>query len=151
MHIFLPIQKKREVDTWLIIDELKRNYPEIIITIPKVEVDGMISIVYENLKQLKPNKWGVLEPQHGETIQPMKLDLILLPLVIFDRNGYRIGYGKGYYDRYLKLCKSSVSKIGLSLLPALDDLLYYEEHDEKMNLCITADRVHSFETSTGGV
>lgn len=77
-------------------------------------------------------------------IQINELDIVLIPLLAFDRNGNRIGYGKGLYDSFLKNCKPSCIKIGLSLFNSTPKLIPSEEHDIKLDFCITPNKVYNF-------
>ncbi|MNY75556.1 5-formyltetrahydrofolate cyclo-ligase family protein [compost metagenome] len=63
-------------------------------------------------------------------------------MLAFDRNGYRVGYGKGFYDRFLQ--KINTRKIGLSMFEPVDCITDVNEHDVKMDLCITPDRIYFF-------
>lgn len=122
LHIFLPISKFREVNTWPIIDSIQAQYPSIKIAIPKVKGNDLAHYLYESKKQLKISKWGIEEPSYGTQVTPELFDVVLVPLLIADKHGNRIGYGKGYYDRFLPQCKLSCKVIGLSLFPTIDTL-----------------------------
>ena len=138
VHIFLPITKFKEVNTWTIIERLQKDHPVVHIVLPKVVGDIMEHYLYESKEQLKTSKWGIEEPEYGEKIDPVKIDLILTPLLVADRQGNRIGYGKGYYDRFFKECRSDVSKVGLSLLPLLDAIDCNSEWDMPLDVVVTS-------------
>ena len=138
LHTFLPITTKREVDTWLIIDRIRREFPHIRLSIPKVnnKTGELENIYFEGLHQLATNAWGIQEPKQGVPTEPEKIDLVLVPLLVFDVNGDRIGYGKGYYDRFLKTCRPDCKKIGLSLFPAIEKISS-EEYDVRLDGVVT--------------
>jgi len=138
LHLFLPILKFNEVNTWLIIKHIKEHYPTINIVIPKVENSILNHYLFESKEQLTKSKWGIDEPSYGKIIEPKKIDLVLVPLIIADKQGNRIGYGKGFYDRFLKDCKPNCKKVGLSLLPLLDEILCIEPTDIPLDHVITA-------------
>jgi 5-formyltetrahydrofolate cyclo-ligase len=69
--------------------------------------------------------------------------MILVPLLTFDLLGHRIGYGKGYYDRFLKLCRPTAQKIGISLFDP-EDQLPAEDYDIKLTQVITPSQFYSF-------
>lgn len=138
LHIFLPILKFNEVNTWLIIDQMKEQYPTINIVIPKVENGRLNHYLFESMEQLSKSKWGIDEPSYGKIIEPKNIDLVLVPLIIADKLGNRIGYGKGFYDRFLKECNPTCQKIGLSLLPLLDKIMCIEHTDIPLDGIITA-------------
>jgi len=137
LHIYLPIESKHEPDTWLIMERIQREFPHIRLVIPRVNGEGMENIFFEGLHQLEKTRWGMLEPKQGEHADPQKIDLVMVPLLAIDRQGHRIGYGKGYYDRFLKLCRPDCLKIGVSFFdpePGIDEK---SDHDVLLNACIT--------------
>jgi 5-formyltetrahydrofolate cyclo-ligase len=144
LHTFLPIASKHEVDTWLIIDRIRREYPHIRISIPKVnEASGMLdNLFFEGLHQLTTNAWGIQEPKQGIPTEPEKIDMVVVPLLVVDKHGNRIGYGKGYYDKFLAHCRTNVKKVGLSLFPPVD-AIPAEAYDIRLDSCVSP---HSFYT-----
>lgn len=146
LHTFLPITSKREVDTWLIIDRIRREYPHIRISIPKVngKTGELENFYFEGLHQLVTNEWGIQEPKQGIPAEPEKIDLVLVPLLAFDQSGHRVGYGKGYYDKFLITCKMDCKKIGVSLFEAEDKIENTNASDVRLNHCITPTKVISF-------
>jgi 5-formyltetrahydrofolate cyclo-ligase len=144
MHTFLPIESKKEVNTWLIIDELKKKHPQIKISIPRVENDVLTNFYFEEKSQLKKNRWGIDEPRSGKTTATEEIDLVIVPLLAFDEKGHRIGYGRGYYDRFLKDCRINCKKTGLSFFEPLSSPILSDEHDVRLNSAITPSRVITF-------
>lgn len=134
IHIFLSIESKGEVNTWPIIERLEREYPGINIVIPKVGKGNKLHHYrFKADDEIVLNNWSIPEPSTGEEISPQKLDLVFVPLICFDRKGHRIGYGKGYYDRFLKECREDTLKVGLSLAPPLDLIPYSDTFDIPLN------------------
>ena len=146
LHIFLPITSKKEVDTWLIIDRIKREYPHIRIAIPRLnsKTGGLENFYFEGLQQLATNTWGIQEPKQGIPTEPEKIDLVLVPLLAFDQSGHRVGYGKGYYDKLLASCKPACKKIGLSLFPPEEKIKGTNKLDVQLDQCITPSNVFQF-------
>ena len=72
---------------------------------------------------------------------PEELDLIFVPLLAYDKKGHRVGYGKGYYDRFLKECKDDCIKIGFSFFEPEDSIEGVNRHDVKLDYCITPERI----------
>ena len=146
-HIFLPIIKHNEVNTWLIIKELQQNFAQINIIIPKViqEKSELENYLLDE-KKLIENAWGVLEPsgENQERILPEQIDLVIIPLLIFDINGNRVGYGKGFYDRFLQQCRPKTLKIGVCLEEPIEIIEDTNEFDIKMNFCITPNKIYRF-------
>jgi 5-formyltetrahydrofolate cyclo-ligase len=136
LHIFLPIIEKREPNTFLLIEWLAEHHPEIKIIVPKADFETALMTNHEYLgvDDLKENLYNILEPQKG-MIHNGEVDMVLIPLLAFDSQGYRVGYGKGFYDRFLQ--NINAQKIGLSLSPAIDKIDDVNEHDIALDFCIT--------------
>lgn len=145
LHSFLPLTEKREVDTWLIIDRIRREFPHIRLSIPRVntKTETLEHFFYEGLHQLEKNKWGILEPKQGVPAPLDKIDLVLVPLLAFDKNGHRVGYGKGYYDKFLSACKTEASKVGLSVFDSTE-YVTYDPFDVILTHCITPGECYRF-------
>lgn len=143
-HVFLPIIEKNEVNTWLIIKELWQR--QAIIITPKTNFKNN-HLSHHPLTQdtkLIKNKWGVPEPMTEKEVLESEIDVIVIPLLAFDENGYRVGYGKGYYDRFLPNCRVDAVKVGLSLFPPERQIDDMNEFDVPLDVCITPDRLYRF-------
>jgi len=136
LHIFLPISQKREPDTFLLIQWLKQNHPDIKIIVPKADFDTALMQHHEYLGEhdLKKNLYHILEPQTGH-LHEGEIDMVIVPLLAFDHRGYRVGYGKGFYDRFLQ--SINAQKIGLSLAAAVNRIDDVHENDIRLDHCIT--------------
>jgi len=144
LHIFFPIESKREPNTWLMINQLRNQYPHIQLVIPRVKDNALENIFLEDISQVVETKWGMLEPMNGTLAQPQELDLVLVPLLAFDKQGHRIGYGKGFYDRFLHACRPDCHKIGISLFEPEEVINEKLEADVMLNQCITPFKIYSF-------
>ena len=137
IHIFLSIDEKREVDTKSVIDKYRNISPLSRFYVSKTLPNGQLEHYELNHStELKKNKWGIPEPVSAQPVTIDHVDLIFVPLIIYDKVGHRIGYGKGYYDRFLKGLPNAM-KVGLSISPPLDVIPYVEETDVTINRCIT--------------
>jgi 5-formyltetrahydrofolate cyclo-ligase len=143
LHIYLPIEGRREADTWQIIDKIRREHPNVRLVVPKLDQGRLSHFYFEGLHQVKANTWGIPEPTHGVPAEPSQLDMVLVPLLAADKQGNRVGYGKGFYDRFLKDCKPSCNKIGLSLFPLIDKI-DAEEYDVPLNAVALPGEYHLF-------
>jgi len=144
VHIFMSIDEKKEVLTAPIIEELKKRNRQVVINISKSLPDGELShFEFASDTIIKKNKWGIPEPHNAKPSNLNTIDLVFIPLISFDKTGHRIGYGKGYYDRFLKKVPTA-KKVGLALTPPLDLIHYSNEMDVKLDLCITPFKVYSF-------
>lgn len=143
IHIFLPITEKKEPDTFLFIDWLVSNHPEIKIIVPKADFDTalMTNYVYCGKDGLVKNLYNILEPEKGE-LHTGDVDLVLIPMLAFDLRGYRVGYGKGFYDRFLQGIETL--KVGLSFFDPVDGIDDVNAHDVRLDSCITPDRIYRF-------
>ncbi|GGD77760.1 5-formyltetrahydrofolate cyclo-ligase [Emticicia aquatilis] len=144
IHTFLPIKRNNEIDTWLIINTLQKDFATNIV-IPKSHEDGTMShYLLTKDTVFEENKWKIPEPISNIHHQASSIDLVLIPLLCFDKKGYRVGYGKGYYDRFLAECRPDVMKIGLSIFEPVDEISDVDEFDVKMDYCITPKRIWDF-------
>ncbi|HEX8461529.1 MAG TPA: 5-formyltetrahydrofolate cyclo-ligase, partial [Segetibacter sp.] len=73
-----------------------------------------------------------------------EIDLVFVPLLAYDKRGYRVGYGKGFYDRYLSLCKPEVLKVGFSYFGPEESIDDTHQFDVPLNYCITPDNIYEF-------
>ncbi len=146
IHTFLPIKQNNEVDTWLIIKTLQRDFSTNIV-IPKSHEDGTMSnYLLTKETVFEENKWKIQEPARNSELftQNSELNLVLIPLLCFDKKGYRVGYGKGYYDRFLAECRPDVLKVGLSIFEPVEAISDVDTFDIKMDYCITPNRIWNF-------
>ena len=124
---YIPIQG--EVDIYSHLEEKYTMY------VPKVISDTKMQFCQN--ANLKPGKFHIPEPSIQDAIQPEELDIVLIPMVAFDYP-YRMGYGKGYYDRYLKKC--SAIRIGIAF-DIQETKLKSNPWDEPMDWIITETRI----------
>ncbi len=147
VHVFLPIVSKNEVNTWFIIQHLQINYPEITIAVPVTNPDNQTLSHYLLTPEtnLQLNEWKIPEPVNAVQIPASVIDLVLVPLLAFDEKGHRVGYGKGYYDRFLHLCRPDVITVGLSFeekpVPLIPDIY---EGDKALQFVVTPTIVYQF-------
>ncbi len=142
-HIFLPIRKKNEIDTMTILSVLQGKDKNVLV--PKVSSKNtMTSYLLTDNTRFEMSNLGVPEPIDGIQVEPKQIDVVFLPLLAFDKNGNRVGYGKGYYDRFLMNCKADVLKVGLSLFEAEDLITDLNEDDIPMDYCVTPNNTYSF-------
>jgi 5-formyltetrahydrofolate cyclo-ligase len=149
LHIFYPMLGKFEVDTLKIAGWVKETHPEIELVLSKSDVVNhtLTHYIWDEETKLTVNQWGITEPVQGREIDPLLLDMILVPLLVVDKRGNRVGYGKGFYDRFFGNCKPDVAKIGLSLFEPVDLITDTNEFDVPIDICITPDRVWNFKST----
>lgn len=142
-HIFLSISEKKEIDTSFILSVLQGKDKNIIV--PKINENGSLShhLLTDNTRLVK-NKWNVPEPTDGLEISEKQLDVVFVPLLAFDKTGHRVGYGKGFYDRFLSNCRPDVIKIGLSHFKAEEKISDVEDNDVALNYCVTPTKIYTY-------
>jgi 5-formyltetrahydrofolate cyclo-ligase len=148
VHLFMPITDNKEVDTFSVLEYFKEHEPNLRIVIPKTnfETMEMDNILFDPVYTiLGRNKQGIPEPIHGRLIHSHDIDAVIMPLLAFDQKGNRVGYGKGFYDRFLESCRPETKKIGLSFFEPVDLVEDINEHDKPLDACITPDRIWEFE------
>ena len=141
-HIFISISKYNELDTSSIINKLKSEQK--IIIVPKISNNELVHIAINDETEFGLNEYGIKEPNDGNHFIIENLDIIFIPLLAFDIEGHRVGYGKGYYDRFLKLTNNSTLKIGLSFFDPINKIQDIDDNDVKLDYCVTPKQVHKF-------
>lgn len=143
---FYPIPERREFDVSICEQLLALENENLQVAWPRLMPDNtsMQAIAVTKNTVFAENKFNIPEPVSGDVIQPQLIDVVFVPLLSFDNKGYRVGYGKGFYDRYLPQCAQDVVKIGFSYFEALDAIGDVNEYDVPLNYCITPMRVYEF-------
>lgn len=140
--IFIYIGFGTEIDTKPIIKRALNENKNVYI--PKIYKDDkfMKAIRLNSFDDLKENSMGILEPvEDNECIDKNDIDLIIVPGVVFDEKGNRIGYGGGYYDRYLAEIQSKNNKLVLAYEFQVLDCIIEEDHDIKVNYIFTEEKI----------
>ncbi|GAB3945368.1 5-formyltetrahydrofolate cyclo-ligase [Spirosoma harenae] len=139
IHTFLPIRRQNEIDTWLIIRSLWRQFPncQLVVSVTDTTTNLLTHYPLQPTTVLAENRWGIPEPVDRDTpIASNQIDLVLVPLLAFDTVGHRVGYGKGYYDRFLADCRPDCLKVGLSFFEPVDRIDDVAETDVLLDLSI---------------
>jgi 5-formyltetrahydrofolate cyclo-ligase len=135
---YISLEHFGEVETGILFSCVWETLPQIITTAPRIddftrEID---SPIYQPGTLIQRNRWQIPEPVGSEIVAPEALDLVIVPLVCFDRRGHRGGYGKGFYDRFLQKCRPDCIKAGLSFFPPVDSIDDVHEADVPLDLCV---------------
>lgn len=146
LHSYLPINTIAEVDTYPIMEYLRFCNPGLQVIVPKTDFSNlsMIHFLYDDNTILKENEYHIMEPVAGNIVEPELIDVVLVPLLAFDEKGNRVGYGKGFYDRFLAECRPDVIKIGLSFFDAVDEISDTNEFDLPLTYCVTPQKLYEF-------
>jgi len=142
-HIFLTIAHKKEVNTDYIMHILQGKDKSIVVSKADFTTCHMHHILLQENTALKISGYGIPEPVSGIEIPPEMMDVVFVPLLAFDENGHRVGYGNGFYDRFLHKCKSDALFIGLSFF-APETKIDSGETDIPLDFCITPEKIYQF-------
>ena len=142
LHCFLPIAKFNEIDTRLVLEKVWRDHPHVQVVVPRTELKTgeMSSLKFGPDTVLGRNAWGIDEPTHDEIVDPDLIDMVLVPGLCFDRERHRVGYGKGYYDRFLSKCRPDCVKIGLSYFDLIEKIDDVHAGDVQLDFVISPER-----------
>ena len=143
-HIFLSIVEHKEVNTDYVLNILSGKDKHTVISKSDFITREMSHVLLTDNTTIKKNEWHVPEPINGIPITSEHIEVVFVPLLAFDLNGHRVGYGKGFYDRFLGNCKANTLKIGVSFFEAETQISDTLESDIKLDYCITPNRVYHF-------
>ena len=143
-HVFLPIEQQKEVNTEFILHLLSGKDKEIVVSKSDFETRIMTHFLLTDNTKIKKNEYNIPEPVNGLAVPSQTIEVVFVPLLAFDIFGNRIGYGKGFYDKFLAECKPETIKIGLSFFEAVDQIDDVFESDVKLDYCVTPEKVYRF-------
>ena len=123
-----------EVDTNRLIEYSLENK---IVLLPRVEGDNLVFYRIFNNSDFEVSSFGIAEPMSNDKFETM--DFLIVPGICFDRNRNRIGFGKGYYDRYLD--NKNIKTIGICFDEQICDSIETDSHDKTLDLVITDRRI----------
>ena len=143
LHCFVAIEKFNEVDTSLIFQKIWLEFPQIKTLVPRVnfQTDEIENLEFTKTTKLVKNAWEIREPTENELVETEKIDVVLVPLLCFDAQGFRVGYGRGFYDKFLENCRADCLKIGLSYFAPITEISDAQNFDIKLNFYITPEKV----------
>ncbi|WP_295221642.1 5-formyltetrahydrofolate cyclo-ligase [uncultured Chryseobacterium sp.] len=142
VHLFIPIQKFREIDTKIFIDYfLSRS---IRVFVPKIVSTQLVSIEVFNNTVYDVNAWGISEPVSNNDTGISDFDFVITPLLYCDSKGNRVGYGKGFYDGFFENVSGSTKKIGVNYFNPDEDIDDTRENDIPLDYLVTPAEVLSF-------
>jgi len=161
IFIYLSVLEKGEVDTWNLINLLESKVNIKTIYVPKIIGNDIIPVKYSNC--FYKNRYGIFESfinydnrepifltdnkRENNIVNVDKIpDIVIIPLLAFNKKGDRIGFGGGYYDRYLKNNNNykNMIKVGLCYENHNLDLWTVESHDIPLDYVVTATKIYEF-------
>lgn len=147
-HLFLPIEIQKEVNTEFILQVLAGKDKNVVLSKSDFETREMTHFLLTDSTKISKNEYGIPEPIeteiNGIEINSKKIDVVFVPLLAFDEKGHRVGYGKGFYDKFLSECKPEILKIGLSFFESETIISDVLDTDIQLDLCVTPSKVYNF-------
>ena len=143
-HTFLTIKEQKEVNTIYLLSVLSGKDKNILVPKSDFELGNMKHFLLTDDTKIKKNKHNICEPINGIEVLEDKINVVFIPLLAYDKKGNRVGYGKGFYDRFLKKCNPETIKIGLSFFDAENDIIDVFDGDIKLNYCLSPDQIYKF-------
>lgn len=143
IHIFFSIRRFNEIDTFPLYHQLNKMGYNLYTSEVNVSKDSLDTLHLAEVTGFEEDGWGIPKPIGAKLSKTSQIQLVLIPLLAFDENGNRLGYGKGYYDKFLASLDESVLKVGLSFLPP-ESRIPADEHDIGLDICITPHQIHHF-------
>lgn len=136
IHIFLTLKKFKEIDTAPIINYFRSQNIKIVVSKSDFKNNTLTHFYLEKDTEIELNKYGIPEPKNAVQVSEKEFDLVFVPLLISDEQNYRIGYGKGFYDRFLANCRKDVLKIGLNFFEPISKIDDVNEFDIALDLVV---------------
>lgn len=143
-HLFLSIVEQNEIDTEFILQILAGKDKEIVLSKSDFTTGSMTHFLLTDNTKIKKNEYNIPEPVNGLEVPVNKIEVVFIPLLAYDQKGHRVGYGKGFYDRFLKNCHPETLKIGLSFFEPEEKIEDVFESDIQLNYCVTPTKIYSF-------
>ncbi len=143
-HVFLSIEEQKEVNTEYLLHLLQGKDKEIVISKSNFVSRKMTHFLLTDNTKIKKNEYNIPEPINGLEVTVDKIEVVFVPLLAYDQKGHRVGYGKGFYDKFLSECKPETIKIGLSFFEAEAVIENVLETDIKLDYCINPNKIISF-------
>ena len=143
-HLFLTIDSLKEVQTQYLLSVLQGKDKNVVVSKSNFEDASMQHILLTDQTTLVLNPYGIPEPSEGIAIQETQFDVVFVPLLCADSHGNRVGYGKGFYDRFLERCRPDVLCIGLSYFEPLKGIIETNVKDVPLHVLVTPGGVVNF-------
>ncbi|MGL5111026.1 MAG: 5-formyltetrahydrofolate cyclo-ligase [Flavobacterium sp.] len=147
-HIFLPIEPQKEINTEFLLHILSGKDKEIILSKSDFDTRKMTHFLLTDNTRIVKNEYQIPEPVSGIEIPSKQIEVVFVPLLAYDQQGNRVGYGKGFYDQFLTECKPETLKIGMSFFAPEDLISDVFANDIPLDYCITPKKVWEFSSNT---
>ena len=144
-HVFMSSKEKKEVETTKLLSYLY-SLNKIVVTSKMLNNKNLLHLRIDQTTRFIENSYNILEPDSLKEVESAELDIVFIPLLCFDKQGNRLGYGGGYYDKFLSKTKNSVLKIGLSFFEPVEFIQGINKFDIPLDMCVTPEKVYDFRT-----
>lgn len=144
-HCFLPISSQKEVNTFPLLDYLFEQNKRVIV--PKVESLDLINCEIQNDTEFSLGKFNTLEPKEFQLVQNQEIEVVFMPMMVCDKTGNRVGYGGGFYDRWLNQFEKAPVKIGLNFFPPVDAIQDASNWDVRLDYSVSPEEIVSFKNA----
>jgi 5-formyltetrahydrofolate cyclo-ligase len=143
---YWPMANMNEPNMHLYSSYLRHSIPNLQMAYPVAdfETGNMQAWLINEDTIYTTNEYGITEPKIGSLIEASAIDIVFVPLLVCDEQGYRVGYGKGFYDKYLAKCKEEAVFIGFSYFEPVYKIEDAHQFDVPLNYCITPQQVYEF-------
>lgn len=128
-----------EVETRPIIERLAREGCRV--ALPRIEGGEIVAVGYQPGEPVRTASFGASEPAGGQILAPEEIDIVVTPGLAFDRSGHRVGYGGGFYDRFLTRVGAATPRIGVCFAVQLVEEVPHGETDLTVDVVVTEDEV----------
>lgn len=143
-HLFLTIEEQKEIETEYVLQVLAGYDKEIVVSKSNFKTLEMTHYLLTDNTKFQKNEYNIFEPLDGIEVPVAKIDVVFVPLLAYDKRGNRVGYGKGFYDKFLSQCREDVIKVGLSFFDPEERIENVSESDIRLDFCVTPTTSYSF-------
>lgn len=133
-----------EVQTEYLLSILFGKDKNVVVSKSNFEDGTLQHILLTDQTRLIINAHGIPEPESGIVIDEKQLDVVFVPLLCADSQGNRVGYGKGFYDKFLQKCKPETRFIGLSFFEPVEEILDTHKNDVRLHALVTPEDIIYF-------
>lgn len=146
LFTYMPMEHKMEPNTELFARYMFHLHPGLEIAYPVTDLKSatMQAFVVNDDTDYATNSFGITEPVNGIQIEPEMIDVVFVPMLACDKKGFRVGFGKGIYDRYLQHCKPDAFKVGFSYFDPVERIEDAQSFDIPLTHCVTPHCIYEF-------
>jgi len=144
MHCFLPIHSRGEINTTPIIQYCWENNINVVVPVSNFEDGTLKNAEFRPHTKTSQTHYNITEPIDPVWEEGNDIDMVITPLLAFDCKGYRVGYGKGFYDRFFASLPKEVKRVGISLFDPCTEIVDISTHDIPLTHCVTPNQTYAF-------